>query len=97
MAYCEICGASDACAECDWRRPDLWPGNEDAWSLWVASSTQWRSTGFGIIGLDYPAVKLVSETIGMRFTPGLFAKIRLLEMESLARQVARLEERSDAD
>lgn len=32
---------------------DIWPDNVRALSLFDAVGTQWRASGFGLIGLDY--------------------------------------------
>ena len=68
------------------RCPELWPTNRDVWSLWAASSTQWRASGFGVVGLDYLALDWVAARIGVKVTPLVFDRIRLLEGRELARQ-----------
>jgi len=45
--------------ECSYAKgPDLKPENRDAMRLWLAAQTQWRSSGFGLIGLDYTALDM---------------------------------------
>jgi hypothetical protein len=64
----------------------LHEGNVEPMLLWEHSYTQWRGAGMGIVGLDYDTVRFsVASTLGIRWSLGLFAKIRALEMFELAR------------
>ena len=48
--------------------------------------TQFRGAGFGIIGLDYPAVRTEAEEMGLSFTGSLKRKIKALERYTLEKQ-----------
>ncbi|MEZ7197028.1 DUF1799 domain-containing protein [Pseudodesulfovibrio karagichevae] len=94
--YCRACGGSGSeCEGCENSHgPELWPENAGAWRLWRGMSTQWRSSGFGVIGLDYSVIR---ETAAMLlppvdYTPRTFAKLRALEQAELERQRERMEE-----
>lgn len=63
--------------------PELLPENYDVWALWTFCFTQWRAGGFGIIGLDYPAVFRVAEVLGIEVTEDLLIKLRYLEHKQL--------------
>jgi hypothetical protein len=65
---------------------DLWEENEEAWELWEAAYTQWRSSGFGRTGLDFPAVGLIAGWLEIEMTGPLFRKIKALERFELSRQ-----------
>ena len=60
--------------------------NTDAWDLWCAANTQWRAGGFGLVGLDYPAMCQVAGLLEIPFTRDLLRKIQALEIETLKRQ-----------
>ena len=76
------------CAGCPGRCPDLLPENGPVWELWRAVSGQWRVGARGPFGLDYPAVYLVAETLGVEMTPANLRRLRSLENEtcSMARK-----------
>jgi hypothetical protein len=59
------------------------PGSIEAWSLWLAVQTQWRATFGGLLGLDYPAMFQMAEFMGVEMSPGVFAKIKALELATL--------------
>jgi hypothetical protein len=61
----------------------LLPANEDAWELFEAAGTQWRSGGFGYIGLDYTAVYQIAAVTGIETTAALHEKVRVLESVTL--------------
>lgn len=71
------------CAACPSRCPDLLPENTPAWRLWTACQTQWRVGGAGPVGLDYPAVWLVAESMGIEMHAANLGRIRALEREAL--------------
>lgn len=71
------------CAACEGRCPELLPDNAPAWELWAAVQTQWRVGMGGPIGLDYPAVWLVAETMGVEMHSANLGRIRALEREAL--------------
>ncbi|MCF8094473.1 MAG: DUF1799 domain-containing protein [Desulfobacteraceae bacterium] len=60
--------------------------NEDAWDLYCALQSQWRVSGFGIVGLDYSQIWPVAEMLEIEVTPDVFRKIRMLEAEELKEQ-----------
>lgn len=59
--------------------PEVIPPVEEAWDLFKATVTQWR-VGMSRTGLDYPAVKMVAETLDMEWNESLFCKIKFLEL-----------------
>lgn len=77
--------------------PPLWPGNVDAWRVYSVSSTQWRSSGFGVTGLDYLALDWAAKRIGVDVTEAVFAKIRMLERAVLERQAEQATRDSQAE
>lgn len=59
---------------------EVWPDCWDAILVFDAMTTQWR-TGFnGLVGLDYTALPVVHESLGIPRTPDLFADVRTMEM-----------------
>lgn len=91
MQTCNACQETETwteskCETCERRKPDLLESNEDAWELWEAVQTQWRASAFGLIGLDYPAVFLVAQALGIKVTESVMDKIRLAEAEVLKQQ-----------
>jgi hypothetical protein len=67
------------CKTCEDRQPEILKENIDVFDLWDAAGTQWRSGGFSVVGLDYPAVYKIAEVIGIEETPILHQKLRILE------------------
>lgn len=61
------------------------PGNAEAWTLWDFVSTQWRAGGFGVIGLDYGAVRRMARDLGIAWSIGMIRKMRALERTCLER------------
>ena len=55
------------------------PENEDAWELWLEVATQWRSTGFSILGLDYTSLYRETERLEIPLTTRTMRKIKALE------------------
>lgn len=89
-------GYEPSCSTCDYRCPELLRENEDAWELWALSSTQWRATAFGLIGLDYGAMFKLAEVYQIDVDPGLFAKVKMLEISQLERDHARQRQEVDS-
>lgn len=60
---------------------EVWPENEKAVDVFSASHTQWRMCDFGPIGLDYTALPVVMDFVGIEKDErtGVFECIRLLE------------------
>lgn len=52
----------------------------------LAVSSQWRTGGFGFVGLDYNAVFLVAGALGLAVDEPMLRKIQLLEEEELGRR-----------
>jgi hypothetical protein len=63
------------------------PGNLDVWDLWQSAATQWRASGFGLIGLDYQAVHLVAGLVGVTLTDAVLQKLQVLEGLTLMSQM----------
>lgn len=51
--------------------------------LFMAVSTQWRTSMSGLIGLDYNALRVVIDLGGFACDPADFAGVRVLEAASL--------------
>lgn len=60
--------------------------NAEAWELWQAVQTQWRASGFGLIGLDYVAVNQEAIRLQIDLSNCLMQKIRALEHHTLKEQ-----------
>ena len=71
------------CSECKSRCPDLMYANELIWQIWILVNTQWRVTFGAMIGLDYNALKVVTDTLDVTLTPGILQAIKALEMWTL--------------
>lgn len=84
--YCEACRATlrADCARCEFRPIELAPHDWVTWQVWCRANTQWRTSAAGILGLDYPAVRLVAESLGFDWTPGLLRGLQDLEDDFLA-------------
>lgn len=63
------------------------PGNLEAWDLWQSVATQWRASGFGLIGLDYPAVRYVAGLLGITMDDAVLQKLQVLESSTLMSQM----------
>lgn len=78
---CQAAG-KDQCATCPDARPQIWPENEDAVSLWCeVGNTCWRTGMLGErLGLDYMQVNQVAQwyEIDLR-TPRIRNGIKFLE------------------
>lgn len=62
------------------------PENAAAWELWGFCQTQWRSSGFGLVGLDFPACLDLAGQLDIPVTESLLRKLRALEREELRAQ-----------
>ncbi|MBW2024372.1 MAG: DUF1799 domain-containing protein [Deltaproteobacteria bacterium] len=85
IEYCKACkkaGKAD-CNNCEWKQPELRPENQEAWELWQAVQTQWRSGPSGPIGLDYGVMMKVARLLGVDLSPAVFGKIQALEKQTL--------------
>lgn len=55
-------------------------GNDEAFELLMAGSTQMRMGGMGgVIGYDYNALALLANTMCIDLTPALWRKVRAVE------------------
>lgn len=63
----------------------IWPDNLAAVNVFVAMSTQWRSSGYGATGLDYAALPVVMRMAGVPLAnrADVFDCIRILEDAAL--------------
>jgi hypothetical protein len=62
------------------------PENTDAWDLLLTGQTQMRTSGLGVIGFDYLAIRYVASVIGVSITPGILRKIQAVERHILKKQ-----------
>jgi hypothetical protein len=53
--------------------------NYDVFELYDCIKTQWRSGGFGRIGLDYSEVRFWANELDIDLSPCMWKKIRILE------------------
>lgn len=74
-------GTKPPCKGCERHKPCLQIGNREAWALWSRCQTQIKYAGMtGVcVGIDYIAMKLIAETLGIEFTEKLLNKIQTLE------------------
>lgn len=81
--YCHTCKdlrSNPSCQICEWgHSPKLWEVNQDVFDLWIKVQTQWRASGFSIIGLDYYAVFKVAKTLEIELSQCNLFKIQALE------------------
>lgn len=64
---------------------EVWPDNVDAVNVFIAMSTQWRTSFSGVTGLDYAALPAVLELLHIpkRERPGVFDGLRAMEDAAL--------------
>ena len=64
---------------------EVYPDNHAAVQLFLACLTQWRRCAMTgrIIGLDYPAVRIVAEWLAMTLTPDLLSRLQVLEHDTI--------------
>ena len=72
------------CGDCRWN-PPLMTGNAEAMRLWGRVQTQWRAGGLGLVGLDYPAVRIEARALGIYMSHGLMRKLQAMEHHYLER------------
>jgi hypothetical protein len=86
LKYCDACRIAKrnkSCRDCESREPELLPENRATWDLWCAAGTQWRTTGFGIVGLDYGALLKIATIMGIEMNERVMRSIMMLEAETL--------------
>jgi hypothetical protein len=77
------------CGPCDYKPPLKDAALSQFIFLWSHICTQWRAGGMGVVGLDYPAVKMVCDAIGIDFDMFLLRKIKIaesIELEKIRKQ-----------
>jgi hypothetical protein len=67
---------------------EVWPDMVPAWSVFLASASQWRWVGVGMggamrTGLDMPAVLSIAERLGVEVTPDVLGDLAVLEGAAL--------------
>ena len=85
------------CKDCEGRCPELLPGNNEAFELLMAGSTQMRVGGMGsVIGYDYNALALLANTMCIDLTPAIWRKVRAVEtvIRRMAKEEAERQKRS---
>lgn len=60
--------------------------NRQAMDFWLHVRTQWRAGGFGLVGLDYPAIRGEARALGLVCSLGLMRKLQALERFELGRR-----------
>lgn len=63
----------------------VWPDNLAAMNVLIAMSTQWRTGGMGVTGLDYNALPSVMRLVGIPRGdwPDTFECVRVMEAEAM--------------
>ena len=64
--------------------PEKMKENRDAWDLWMPTQTQWRASGFGLVGLDYPVVFDMADRLGIKMNYPMLRKMQVLERTVVA-------------
>ena len=62
---------------------EIWQDNFDAFKLFRAMSTQWRTSMNGIIGLDYNCMQWVMKINNITESETIFNDIQIMENEAL--------------
>jgi len=85
--YCEICikAKKAKCEGCEYEQPKLTGEAADVFDVFYRCQTQWRSGGFGVIGLDYSVVFKVADVCGVSITPAFVRYINACEQVALER------------
>jgi len=89
-AYCRDCvkmhkqtGKQLDCQDCENMCPELLPVNRRIFDLLCCTSTQWRVSMNGLVGMDYPAVYQTARIMGVKINPIVLKKIRAVERHVL--------------
>jgi hypothetical protein len=86
------------CAGCEYEKPQLTAGNQEAWDLWDAVRGQWIMSGMGApVALDYSAVMEVAALLDIEITPSMWKKLRALEQATKAGAKKPDEEKPDEE
>lgn len=62
---------------------DIWPENWPAFELFNAMSTQWRIGMSGATGMDYSALPVLFDTLGIADRAAAFSGMQIMEREAL--------------
>lgn len=64
---------------------EVWECNADAFYVFEAMATQWQAGMAGATGLNYTAMPVVMEMVGIgkKRRPEVFASVRIMEQEAL--------------
>ena len=65
---------------------EVWECNADAFYVFEGMTTQWRIGMAGATGLDYAAMPVVMDMVGVerKRRPEVFSSVRIMETEALA-------------
>ena len=65
---------------------EVWECNADALYVFESMATQWRVGMAGATGLDYAAMPVVMDMVGVerKRRPEVFSSVRIMETEALA-------------
>lgn len=65
---------------------EVWECNADAFYVFESMATQWRVGMAGATGLDYAAMPVVMDMVGIgrKRRPEVFSSVRIMETEALA-------------
>ena len=65
---------------------EVWECNADAFYVFESMATQWRVGMAGATGLDYAAMPVVMDMVGVerKRRPEVFSSVRIMETEALA-------------
>ena len=61
---------------------DVWPENYDALQMFLDCQTQWRTTGSGVIGLDYGVVLSLLSLKGANDPLAVIRDLQVMEMRA---------------
>ncbi|MCK5541712.1 MAG: DUF1799 domain-containing protein [Desulfobacterales bacterium] len=59
--------------------PDLLEINHDAWQIWLSVQTQTRTSGAGVVGIDYEEVRQAAKRHEIELSTRNWKKIQALE------------------
>lgn len=62
---------------------EVLPENVNAVRLFMICQTQWRCHASGLLGLDYPAVRLCADTHAIPFDADTLTRVQVIEGEIL--------------
>jgi len=60
----------------------VWPENQQAVEVFLDCQTQWRTTGSGVIGLDYGVVMAVASMHGAADPLALLRDVQVMEIRA---------------